>query len=147
MSLKEKLLADMKTAMKEKDSIRKDTIQVVRAGILQVEKDEKVELNDEQILGIIAREVKKCNDVLPDYEKSGRDDLIEEMNVQLNILKSYLPEQLSSEELTKIVEDVIKEVGATTMKEMGSVMNAVMPKIKGRADGKIVSQIIKNKLN
>ncbi len=147
MSLKEVLLADMKSAMKEKNTIKKDTIQIVRAGILQVEKDENIELNDEQILNIISTELKKRKDVLPDYERSGRDDLISDIGQQIEILNGYLPEQLSEEELTSIIEEIISSVGATTMKEMGSVMSKVLPKVKNRADGKIVSQIIKNKLS
>lgn len=147
MSLKEQLLADMKSAMKEKNTIQKDTVQIVRAGILQIEKDEHIELDDERILEVISREVKKRKDVLPDYIKSGREDLINDINKQLEILNGYLPEQLSEEELTVIIEEVIAEVSATSMKDMGSVMNAVLPKVKGKADGKMVSQIIKNKLN
>lgn len=147
MSLKEQLLADMKSAMKEKNTIQKDTVQIVRAGILQIEKDEHIELDDERILEVISREVKKRKDVLPDYIKSGREDLINDINKQLEILNGYLPEQLSEEELTVIIEEVISEVSATSMKDMGSVMNAVLPKVKGKADGKMVSQIIKNKLN
>ncbi len=147
MSLKEVLLADMKSAMKEKNTIKKDTVQIVRAGILQVEKDQNILLNDEQILEIILREVKKRKDVLPDYEKSGRDDLINDINQQIEILNGYLPEQLSEDELTSIIEEVIVSVGATTMKDVGTVMNKVLPKVKLRAEGKIVSQIIKSKLN
>ncbi len=147
MSLKEQLLADMKSALKEKNTIKKDTVQIVRAGILQVEKDENIVLEDEQILDVISREVKKRKDVLPDYERSGRQDLINDINVQLEILNSYLPEQLSEDGLTSIIDEVIAEVGATSMKDMGSVMNTVLPKVKGRAEGKVVSQIIKSRLN
>ncbi len=146
MSLKQLLLADMKTAMKEKNTIMKDTIQIVRAGILQIEKDENIELNDEQILEIVSLEIKKRKDVLPDYEKSGRDDLIIDINKQIQILSNYLPEQLSEDELVDIIDEVIVSLGATTMKDMRSVVNEVLPKVKGRAESKVVSQIIKSKL-
>ncbi len=146
MSLKQLLLADMKSAMKEKDTIKKDTVQIIRAGILQVEKDQNIELNDEQILEIVSHELKKRKDVLPDYEKSGRDDLVGDINKQIQILNSYLPEQLSEDELTSIIDEVISSLGATTMKDMRSVVNTVLPKVKGRAESKIVSQIIKSKL-
>ncbi len=147
LSLKKILLADMKTAMKEKNTIMKDTIQIIRAGILQIEKDQNIELDDEQILDVISRELKKRKDVLPDYEKSGRDDLVKDINQQIEILNNYLPEQLSSDELESIIDEVIISLGATTMKEMKSVINEVLPKVKGKADNKIVSQIIKSKLS
>lgn len=144
MSLKEQLFADLKEAMKQKDNILKDTIQMVRAGILQIEKDKKIELEDDGVLEVIAKEIKKCNDVLPDFEKSGRQDLIDELNQKLTILKSYLPEQLTIEQLNEIVLCVIKEVNASSMKDMGKVMNIASEKTKGRADSKTISEIVKN---
>ena len=144
MSLKEQLFADLKEAMKQKDNILKDTIQMVRAGILQIEKDKKIELEDDGVLEVITKEIKKCNDVLPDFEKSGRQDLIDELNQKLKILKSYLPEQLSVDEINQIVLFAIKEVNAQSMKDMGLVMKIASEKTKGRADGKTVSEIVKN---
>ena len=91
MSLKEKLLDEMKIAMREKDNVRKDAIQMVRASILQYEKDNKVELDDEGVIDIITKEVKRYKDALPDYEKSGRQDLIDELNAKVAILMPYLP--------------------------------------------------------
>ena len=98
--LKEKLLEDLKTAMKEKNVNRKNTVQMVRASILQVEKDKKIELNDDQILEVIAKEFKKRNDSLADYEKSGREDLINQIKEEMAVLEEYLPKKLSEEELT-----------------------------------------------
>ena len=147
MPLKEELFADLKTAMKEKDVIRKDTIQIVRAGILQIEKDSKVELGDEGVTEIISKELKKRYDVLPDYEKSGRTDLIEELNRQVSILKNYLPEQLNEDEITIIIKESINEISAKTIKDMGKVMAAVTPRLKSRADNKLVSTIVKNLLS
>lgn len=144
MSLKEQLFADLKEAMKQKDNILKDTIQMVRADILQIEKDKKIELEDDGVLEVITKEIKKCNDVLPDFEKSGRQDLIDELNQKLKILKSYLPEQLSVDEINQIVLFAIKEVNAQSMKDMGLVMKIASEKTKGRADGKTVSEIVKN---
>lgn len=144
MSLKEQLFADLKEAMKQKDNILKDTIQMVRAGILQIEKDKKIELEDDGVLEVITKEIKKCNDVLPDFEKSGRQDLIDELNQKLKILKSYLPEQLSVDEINQIVLFAIKEVNAQSMKDMGLIMKIASEKTKGRADGKTVSEIVKN---
>lgn len=146
MSLKEQLFADLKEAMKQKDNILKDTIQMVRAGILQIEKDQKIELEDDGIIEVIIKEIKKCNDVLPDFEKSGRQDLIDELNQKLTILKSYLPKQLSVEEINEIVLYAIKETSASSMKDMGKVMALVSDRTKGRADNKTISEIVKKHL-
>ena len=143
MSLKEQLFADLKEAMKQKDNILKDTIQMVRAGILQIEKDQKIELEDDGVIEVIIKEIKKCNDVFPDFEKSGRQDLIDELNKKLTILKSYLPEQLSVDEINKIVLCAIEETQASSMKDMGKVMAIVSEKTKGRADNKTISEIVK----
>ena len=144
--LKEKLLEDMKESMKEKNVLRKNVIQMVRAAILQVEKDKKIELNDDQIIEIIAKESKKRKDSLADYEKSGRQDLIDQVNGEIAILAEYLPKPLSKEEIEKIVEEVIKEVGATSMKDMGMVMKLAKEKIGAAADGKTINEIVKEKL-
>ena len=146
MSLKEQLFADLKTAMKEKDTLKKDTVQLIRSGILQYEKDNKVELDDEGVLDIISKQLKSRRDSLPDYEKSGREDLIEKLNKEIEILLSYLPEQLSEEEIAKIVEEAIAETGAASVKEMGKVMGIVNPKLKGRADMKVVGALVKKLL-
>lgn len=147
MSLKERLLQDFKVSMKEKDTLRKDTIQIVRAGILQIEKDNKTQLNDNEIISVISKELKKRYDVLPDYERSGREDSIKEINRQIEILKSYLPEQLSEIEVDEIVSAAIAEVGASSMKDMGKVMSILSPKLQGRADNKLVSGLVKKYLS
>lgn len=147
MALKEKLMEDLKEAMKEKDTIRKNTVQMVRSAILQFEKDNLKELDEDGVLEVIARELKKRRDVLPEYEKSGRDDLLEGIKREIEILLSYLPKQLTQEELAVIVAEVIEETGATSMKDMGKIMAAVMPKVKGRADGKMINAIVKEKLS
>ncbi len=147
MSLKEKLTEDMKSAMKDKDTIRKNTIQMVRSAVLQVEKDNKVTLDNDGVLEIISKELKKRKDSLAEYEKSGRQDLIDNLKTEINVLLGYLPEQLSEDQIEDIVKDVIKETGATSAKEIGKVMQAVLPKVKGRADGKIVNQIVRKYLS
>ena len=147
MSLKERLMEDLKAAMKDKDIIRKNTVQMVRSAVLQFEKDNLTELDDEGVLDVIARELKKRRDVLPEYEKSGRDDLIADIKKEIETLLAYLPKQLTPEELEEIVAAAIAEVGATSMKDMGKIMAAVMPKTKGRADGKMINAIVKEKLS
>lgn len=143
MNLKEQLAQDLKTAMKDKDVIRKNAVQSIRAAVLQVEKDSKVVLDDQGVIGVIAKEAKKRKDVLPDYEKSGRDDLIADLKKEIEVLSGYLPSQLSQEELDGIVKDAIERLGATSMKDMGKIMADVMPKITGRADGGAVNLTVK----
>lgn len=146
MSLKEQLFADLKTAMKEKDTLKKDTVQLIRSGILQYEKDNKVELDDEGVMDIISKQLKSRRDSLPDFIKSGREDLIEKLNKEIEILLGYLPEQLSEDEIQKIVEEAIAATGAASVKEMGKVMGIVNPKLKGRADMKVVGALVKKLL-
>ena len=147
MGLKEKLSEDLKLSMKEKDTVKKNTVQSMRAAILQVEKDKLVTLDEEGVIEVIAKELKKRNDVLPDYEKSGRDDLIADLKKEIEIIKGYLPSQLSHDELDEIVKEAVASTGASSMKDMGKIMQAVMPKIKGRADGKMVNELAKKYLS
>jgi len=143
MSLKEQLLEDMKDAMKKKDTIRKNAIQMARAAILQTEKDNRITLDDDGVTDVIAKEVKKRRDVLPEYERSGREDLVRDLKVEIDTLMKYLPQQLTEEELEAIVRQTVEETGASSPRDMGRVMQAVMPKVKGRADGKMVNAIVK----
>lgn len=144
--LKERLLEDMKVAMREKQTTKKNVIQMVRAAILQVEKDKQIELEDDQIIEIIAKESKKRKDSLGDYEKSGRQDLINQIHEEITILAEYLPQPLSREEIEKIIEEIIVQTQATSMKDMGRVMKAAKEKIGVAADGKIINEIVKEKL-
>ncbi len=145
--LKEKLLEDLKTSMKEKNTVRKNVVQMIRAAILQKEKDGGKELNDDEILKIIAKEEKTRKDSLPDYEKSGREDLINEMKEEISIIEEYLPKQLSKEEIMPIVEEIIKKTGASSIKDMGKVMGQAKAKLGVSADGKTISECVKELLN
>lgn len=147
MALKDILMEDLKSAMKEKNVPKKNAIQMARASVLQVEKDNKVTLDDEGVIEVIAKEVKKRKDVLPDYEKSGREDLINEINIEIETLMAYLPEQLTQDEIEELVKKAVAETGASSMKDMGKVMAALMPLTKGRADGKKVNLSVKKYLN
>ena len=144
--LKEKLMEDLKSAMKEKNELRKNTVQMVRAAVLQVEKDKQVVLDDEKIVEVIAKEAKKRKDSLADYEKSGRQDLIEQVKKEIEILNEYLPKQLTEEEITAIVKEVIANVGATSMKDMGTVMKEAKAKIGAAADGRTINEVVKKLL-
>ena len=145
--LKEKLMEDLKEAMKEKQILRKNVVQMIRAAILQVEKDKQIELDDNQILEIIAKESKKRKDSLGDYEKSGREDLINQVKEEIKIISEYLPKELSREEIKEIVKNVINEVGATSIKDMGNVMKSAKEKCGAAADGKTINEIARELLN
>ena len=145
--LKEKLLEDLKNSMQSKNVIRKNVVQMVRAAILQVEKDKHIVLDDSQIIDIIAKESKKRKDSLADYEKSGRDDLISQIKEEIEILAEYLPEQLSPEELEEKIKQIIEEENATSMKDMGKVMKAAKEKIGASSDGKTINEVVKKLLS
>lgn len=145
--LKEKLLADLKEAMQNKEIIRKNTVQMIRAAILQVEKDKQIKLNDEQIVEVIAKESKKRKDSLKDYEKSGRQELINQLKEEIEIVAEYLPKQLSREEIVDIVKKVIEKTGANSIKDMGIVMKTAKEEIGVASDGKTINEIAKELLN
>ena len=145
--LKEKLMEDLKEAMKKKQTLRKNVVQMIRAAILQVEKDKQIELEDNQILEIIAKEAKKRKDSLSDYEKSGREDLINQVKEEIEIISEYLPKQLTKEEITEIVKQVIEETGATSIKDMGKVMKSAKEKMGATADGKTINEVVRELLN
>ena len=146
MSIKDILSTDLKNSLKTKDTVRKNTVQGIRAAILQFEKDNLTELDDDGILDVIAKELKKRKDVLPEYEKSGRQDLITQLNREIEIVMGYLPSQLSEDELDEIVKQAVAATGASSMKDMGALMAEVMPKVKGRADGRMVNSLAKKYL-
>ena len=147
MSLKDKLMDDLKSAMKDKDTVRKNAVQMVRASVLQVEKDNKLTLDDEGVIEVVAKEVKKRKDVLPEYEKSGRQDLIDELTREIEVLMVYLPQQMSEEEIEALVISAIEEAGAKSMKDIGKVMAVIMPQTKGKADGKVINNFVKKHLS
>jgi len=143
MSLKERLLEDLKVAMRDKDVIKKNTVQMARSAVLQVEKDSRITLDDDGVLDIIAKEVKKRRDSLPEFEKSGRQELIDNLKTEIEVLMKYLPRQLTEEELEVIVRQAVQDTGASSARDMGRIMQEVMPKVKGRADGRMINQIVK----
>ena len=147
MSLKNKLMDDLKSAMKDKDTVRKNAVQMVRASVLQVEKDNKLTLDDEGVIEVVAKEVKKRKDVLPEYEKSGRQDLIDELTREIEVLMVYLPQQMSEEEIEVLVIDAIAQTEAKSMKDIGKVMAVIMPKTKGKADCKVINNFVKKHLS
>lgn len=144
--IKEQLLNDLKESMKDKNLVRKNTIQMIRAAILQVEKDKQIELTEQQVIEIIAKESKKRKDAEADFEKSGREDLVKQNQEEIQILSEYLPKQLTIAEIENIVKDVIAKTGASGMKDMGIVMKAAKEQVGAAADGKAVSDVVKRLL-
>ena len=145
--MKEKLMEDLKTAMKNKDIVKKNTIQMIRAAILQTEKDKQTELDDNAILEIISKQVKQKNDALEQFEKADRQDLVEQTKLEINILKEYLPKQLSKEEVEQIVIGLSRTLGISDMKGMGTLIKSAKAKIGAGSDGKTISEVVKKVLN
>ncbi len=148
MSLKDKLTADMKDAMKAREAgkLRLSVIRLVRGAIRQQEIDGQKELSDEDVLGVISKEVKQRRDSIEDFKKGGRDDLVAEAEAEIAVLMEYLPQQFSEDEVRNLVKEAIAASGAASPKDMGKVMKELMPKVKGRADGKLVNGIVKELL-
>ena len=146
MSLKEKLLEDLKVSMKNKDLIRKNTITMIRAAIKQVEVDERAEIDDERILEIISKQLKEKKNAIEEFKRGNRQDLVEQTEEESKILLEYLPKQLTEEEIKEIVVETLNEIGAKSIKDIGLVMKSVMPRVKGRADGSTVNKIVRQLL-
>ncbi|HIU63467.1 MAG TPA: GatB/YqeY domain-containing protein [Candidatus Avacidaminococcus intestinavium] len=145
MSIKDLLTEDMKQAMKERETgkLRLSVIRMVRAGIKNIEINEKRELNDDDVLAVVVKEVKMRQDSLEEFVKAEREDLAAQARAEIEVLNKYLPAQLSDAELQEVVKSVITATKATTMKDMGKVMAALMPKTKGRADGKKINTLVR----
>ena len=135
MSIQDKLMDDLKTSMKTKNKLRKNVITMIRAAVKQKEVDERIELSDDDVIEIIAKQVKQNRDSIAEFQKGDRQDLVELTEAEIDILFEYLPKQLTEDELDKIVKATIEEVDAKTFKDMGKVMGSILPKVKGKADG------------
>lgn len=146
MSLINRLSDEMKQAMKSQDKFKLSVIRMVRSSIKNLEIDKRRDLTEEEVLDVLSREIKQRRDSLQEFEKAGRDDLVENLKAEINILTEYLPEQLTEEEIKEIVQQTIQEVEASSKADMGKVMGALMPKVKGRSDGKVVNQIVQQLL-
>lgn len=147
MSIKEKLMQDLKAAMKSHDKVRKDTITMVRAAIKQIEVDKRVDLSDEEVIDIISKQYKERVSSIEEFKRGGRDDLVTQTEEEIKILMEYLPKQLSDEELEDIIKEAIEKLSITTKRQIGELMKEVMPKVKGKADGKKVNSIASKYLN
>jgi len=147
MGLKERLLQDMKEALKAKDKVRLSTIRMINSLIKNAEIDKRGELTDEEIIQLLMKYAKQRREAIEMYEKGGRQDLVEKEKAELEIVESYLPKQLSEDEIRELVREAIEAVGASSPKDLGKVMQYVMPKVKGRADGSLVNKIAREELS
>lgn len=142
MTLNERLNEDMKQAMKDKDKFRLSVIRMIRSSIKNIEIDQRKTLDDDEVLDILNREIKQRKDSLQEFDKAGREDLVDPLKAEVAIISEYMPQQLSEDEIKEIVQQTIQQVGASSKADMGKVMSALMPKVKGRADGKLVNQLV-----
>jgi uncharacterized protein YqeY len=146
MSLKEQLTADMKEAMKSHDKDRLAVIRMVRGAIRQQEIDGQKDLSDEDVIAVMSKEIKMRKDSIEEFKKGGREDLIAKTQAEIDVLMPYMPAQLSEDEVRELVKAAVAETGAATPKDMGKVMGVLMPKVKGRADGKLVNTLVRSML-
>lgn len=147
MTLKEQIEKDFIEAYKAKDELKASTLRMIKSAIKNKEIVSGNELDESAVVDVVAKEIKQRRDSADEYKKGGRPELAEKEEKEINILKVYLPEQLSEEEITKIVESAIKKTGASSISDIGKVMSVVMPEVKGKSDGALVSKIVKDKLN
>ena len=147
MSLFNQINEDIKTSMKNKDAFKLSVIRMVK-GAMQLEViNKKRDLNDDEVIAIIAKQIKMRKDSIEEFKKASRDDLVEKTQKEVDILVTYMPEQLSEEEINKIIEEVFEVVKPTSAKDMGMIMKEISPKVKGKADMGLVNKLIKEKLN
>jgi uncharacterized protein YqeY len=147
MTIQERLTQNMKTALKSNDKVQLETIRLLRSQLQNAGISKGKELTEEEVIEVMIKEVKKRKESIKMFEDGGRQDLVDRETQELEILSSYLPKALDEKELEEIVNQAIKEVSAESSKDMGKVMAVVMPKIKGRADGKQVQELVKKKLS
>ena len=143
MQLKQRLYEDLKKAMKTKDEIRTRTLRLIISSIKTLEVEKMTEATDDDVFRVLSKECRKRVEAIEAYKKGGREDLANEEQRELEIIKSYMPKQLSEEELKEIVKNVVGETGSSSIKDLGRVMKVLMPRVKGRADGKTVNNIVR----
>jgi len=147
MSLEERLVDEMKQAMRSNDKLRLSTIRMIRSALKNKEIELRKKLDDEEVIKVIQGMVRKGEESLEAFQLGGRTDLVEKERKEIEILKSFLPQALSQEEIFKIIDQSIEETQASSLKDLGNVMKSVMPKLQGKADGKLVNQWVREKLS
>ena len=147
MGLEERLIDEMKEAMKSNDKLRLSTIRMIRSAAKNKEIEQRQKLNDEDIQRVIQGMIRRGEDSLEQFRSGGRMDLVEKESKELEILRSFLPQSLSQEDILRIIDQSVEEVQASSLKDLGKVMKSVMPKLQGKADGKLVNQLVKERLS
>jgi uncharacterized protein YqeY len=147
MSLEERLMDEMKQAMKSNDKARLSTIRMIRSAVKNKEIDLRNKLDDDEILRVIQGMVRKSEESVEQFKAGGRMDLVEKETKEIEILRSYLPQALSKEDVIRIIDESIRETEASSLKDLGKVMKSVMPKLTGKADGKLINQLVKERLS
>jgi uncharacterized protein YqeY len=143
VTLKERLNADMKEALKAHDSARLSTIRMIISAVRNKEIDARKDMDDEGVLSVLSTSAKQRRESIEQYEKAGRQDLVDKEKAELEVIMSYMPQQMGREEIEALVRDAVAESGAAGPADMGKVMKVLMPKVKGRADGKLVNEVVK----
>lgn len=147
MALKERIMNDLKKAMKERNEVKVRTLRMVIASIKNWEVENTKEIDDDGMITVLTKEAKRRKEAIEEYRKAGREDLMRAEEEELKIIESYLPERMSEEEIKELVLKTIEEVKATSPKDLGKVMKVIMPKVKGRADGKLVNEMVRKILS
>ena len=145
--MKNQILEDIKTAMKEQNKTKLNVVRMVKGAIQMEELNVKHELSDDEVIAIIVKQIKQRKEAIVEFEKGNREDLVEQNKQEIEILNSYLPEQLSDEEVDKIIDEAIKSINPTSKRDIGKIIGAVSPKLKGKADMSIVSKKVSEKLS
>ncbi|MDI7259437.1 MAG: GatB/YqeY domain-containing protein [Thermodesulfobacteriota bacterium] len=147
MNLEDKLVEEMKRAMKANDKLRLSTVRMIRSSMINKEIELRRKLSDEEIIRVIQGMMRKGEESLEQFQAGGRTDLVEKEKMEIEIFKSFLPQPLRQEEIIKIIDETIQETQASSLKDLGKVMKAVMPKLGGKADGKLLNQLVKERLS
>ena len=147
MSLTDQLNDDLKSAMKSKDKVRLETIRSLKSMLREKEIEKNKELSEEEQIKVLSSAAKRRREAIESYQEGGRQELAEQEQAELEIIENYLPEQLGEDEIRDLVDEVLAETGAGTMQDMGRVMGTIMPKVRGKADGSLVQEIVKEKLS
>jgi uncharacterized protein YqeY len=147
MNVYDQLMADLKTALREQDELRKGTIRMALSALKYARVAKNADLTDEEMFAVLQKEVKQRQESIVEFKRGGRDDLVAQESAEIGILEPYLPKMLGREEIAEVARAVISEVGASSSKQMGQVMRVLMPRVHGQADGRLVNEVVKELLS
>ncbi len=145
--MREKILEDLKAAMKTQDKEKLSVVRMVKGAIQMEELNKKHELSDDEVIAIISKQIKSRKEAILEFEKANRTDLVEQNKKEIEILNTYMPEQLSEEEINKVIDEAFNKINPTSERDMGKIIESISPILKGKADMSIVSKIVKERLN